>query len=341
MLNYAGRGVLANDIDVDGDDLDVVIDGVTPVAGKYSITSNRGVPVVMDAEEGTFTFDPTGVAVFQALRAGQTLTDTFSYRATDGIAQSNLATVTITVIGINDAPVAGQDTYTVADNAVLDSISPSVAGLLANDYDPENEALTVLVGSSDTVSSLGAVVTIQTNGEFTYDPRSSVPLASLKPGDPALTDTFRYTVKDASGLWTQATVTVTVTGANSNPVPAADQYSTAENVVLAVPARGVLVNDTDPDSNSNVLATVVQTVVSQYGAQIQMGPDGRFTYDSTSSPTLRALETGQSLQDSFQYQVRDDGGAVAVGTVLVIVSGVLGSAVPKRGEQLPTSTPTG
>ena len=53
-----------------------------------------------------------------------------------------------------------------------------------------------------------------------------------------------------------------------------------------------------------------------------MGPDGRFTYDSTSSPTLRALETGQSLQDSFQYQVRDDGGAVAVGTVLVIVSGV-------------------
>ncbi|HPM81171.1 MAG TPA: tandem-95 repeat protein, partial [Candidatus Anammoximicrobium sp.] len=138
VLKFVGRGVLANDIDVDGDDLSVVIDGKTPeldpVSGKwnYQITSNRGAPVVIDVEEGTFIFNPTGVAVFQALRAGQTLTDTFSYRASDGHVQSNLATVTITVTGVNDPPVAGVDKYTVADNAVLDSASLSVDGLLAN-----------------------------------------------------------------------------------------------------------------------------------------------------------------------------------------------------------------
>jgi len=322
VLKVAGRGVLANDTDVDGDDLYVVIEGAALVAGKYTIASNHGAPVVIDAEEGTFSFDPTNVAVFQALRAGQTLTDAFVYQASDGTAVSNPATVTITVTGVNDAPVAGQDTYTVADNTVLDSASPSVAGLLANDYDPESETLTVLVGSSDSLSRLGAAVTIQANGEFTYDPRSSVILAALKAGDPPMNDTFQYTVADASGLATQATVTVTVTGGNSNPVPAADQYSTVENEVLTVAPRGVLVNDTDPDSDDSGLTTVVQTVVSQYGAQVQIGPNGGFTYDSSNSTTLRALETGQSMQDSFQYQVRDDLGAGALGTVLVIVNGV-------------------
>ena len=39
------------------------------------------------------------------------------------------------------------------------------------------------------------------------------------------------------------------------------------------------------------------------------------------SPTLRALQTGQTLSDTFSYQVRDDGGATAVGTVTIIVSG--------------------
>jgi VCBS repeat-containing protein len=218
--------------------------------------------------------------------------------------------------------VAGLDTYTVADNALLDSAGFNVPGLLDNDRDPENEALAVVTGSSDSVSRLGAAVRIQTNGEFTYDPRASVVLATLKVGDPALTDTFKYVVADATGLQTTATVTVTVTGANSNPVPADDQYSTAENVVLVIPARGVLDNDTDPDSNAGALTAVVQTVTSQYGARVQVRADGGFSYDPTGSPTLRALETGQSLQDSFSYQVRDDGGATAVGTVQMIVNGV-------------------
>jgi VCBS repeat-containing protein len=191
--------------------------------------------------------------------------------------------------------------------------------LLANDSDPENEAISVLVSSSESVSRLGASVAIQANGEFVYDPRASVTLQALKAGDPAVNDTFAYVVADASGLWTKSTVTVTVTGANSPPVPAPDQFSTVENIVLVVPAAGVLANDTDPDSTS--LSTVSQAISSQYGAAIQMRPDGGFTYDPSGSPTLRALQTGQTLADSFAYQVRDDEGATAVGTVTVVVSG--------------------
>ncbi len=57
-------------------------------------------------------------------------------------------------------------------------------------------------------------------------------------------------------------------------------------------------------------------------AQVRVRADGGFTYDPTGSPTLRALETGESLQDTFTYQARDDGGAVGAGTVLVIVGGI-------------------
>jgi VCBS repeat-containing protein len=92
-----------------------------------------------------------------------------------------------------------------------------------------------------------------------------------------------------------------------------------ENVVLVIPAPGVLANDTDPDSTT--LSAVSQTISSQYGATIQMNVSGGFTYDPLASPTLRALQTGQTLSDTFFYQVRDDGGATAVGTVTIIVSG--------------------
>jgi VCBS repeat-containing protein len=102
-------------------------------------------------------------------------------------------------------------------------------------------------------------------------------------------------------------------------VPAPDQYSTDENIVLVVPAAGVLANDTDPDSTS--LSAVAQAITSQYGAAIQMRSDGGFTYDPSGSPTLRAMQTGQTMADNFAYQVRDAEGATAVGTVTVVVSG--------------------
>jgi len=320
VLSVAGRGMLDNDYDVDGDVLSVVIDGVTPVAGKYHITSLRGAPVVIDAAQGTFTFDPTGVVAFQQLTTGQTLTDLFMYRAWDGQLSSNLGTVTITVTGVNDPPVGGADFYTTPDSSPLSSFqNQAVPGLLANDYDPENQPISVVVASSDTVSRLGATVTIQTNGEFVYDPRTSLTLAPMRPGDPPITDSFTYVVADSSGLWTMATVTVTVTGANSAPLAVSDQYATVENVVLVVPAAGVLANDTDPDSAS--ISAVAGSITSQYGATIQMNADGGFTYNPLASSTLRALETGQTLTDTFSYQVRDDEGATAVGIVTIMVDG--------------------
>jgi len=47
--------------------------------------------------DGTITYDPRGR--FKALSAGEVATDSFTYRASDGMAESAPATVTVTVVG--------------------------------------------------------------------------------------------------------------------------------------------------------------------------------------------------------------------------------------------------
>jgi VCBS repeat-containing protein len=57
--------------------------------------------------DGSFTYDPNGQ--FEGLDSGESDTDTFTYKTNDGTADSNEATVTITINGVNDAPVAVND----------------------------------------------------------------------------------------------------------------------------------------------------------------------------------------------------------------------------------------
>src|SRR4029079_15324748 len=68
-------------------------------------------------------------------KSGFTGTDSFTYKATDGLSQSNTATVTVTVAG--SIPVAGND------SATTNKITPVVIAVLANDSDPGGSTLTV------------------------------------------------------------------------------------------------------------------------------------------------------------------------------------------------------
>ncbi len=60
--------------------------------------------------------------------------DSFTYVANDGAVDSNVATVTITVDSINDAPVAVDDAYSMDEDTLLEVAVP---GVLGNDVDPD------------------------------------------------------------------------------------------------------------------------------------------------------------------------------------------------------------
>src|SRR5439155_6633288 len=93
--------------------------------------------------------------------------DSFTYQANDGVASSNVATVAITVNGVNDAPVAVNDSYSTNEDTTLTVAAGS--GVLGNDTDVDGDALTAILVSGPSHGTL----TLNPNGGFTYTPATN------------------------------------------------------------------------------------------------------------------------------------------------------------------------
>ena len=181
-LSVPAPGVLANDADVDGDLVGVVVASTTqPPNGS----------VTMQAD-GSFIYTPN--LNFNG-------TDTFQYQVTDSLGVTDTATVTLTVNPIQDAPIGGPDFYTVTEEEVLTVPAPGVA---ANDVDPDGDMLSTTV----VVSTTNGTVSMSADGSFVYTP------------DPNFdgVDTFTYEVDDGNGGEALVLVTITVTNVNDRPV---------------------------------------------------------------------------------------------------------------------------
>jgi VCBS repeat-containing protein len=272
-LTVAAPGVLANDTDPDGNPLSVaVVAGSGPAHGTLAFNQN-----------GSFTYTPA---------ANYYGPDSFTYRASDGTAQSNPATVTITVTASSDAPVATNDIYSTNEDTPLNVPAP---GVVANDSDPDGDALTAWVESG---TSHG-ILNLNTNGSFTYTPAANY-------NGP---DSFTYQASDGTAQSNPATVTITVTAVNDAPTSAADTYSTAEDTPLTVAALGVLANDTDPDSSTLTAAVVTDPA---HGT-LTLDADGAFTY----TPAANFNGT-----DTFTYRASDGTAQSSPATVTITVTPV-------------------
>jgi hypothetical protein len=116
--------------------------------------------------------------------------DSFTFRVNDGTADSNVATVAITVTPVNDAPVAKDGSAAV--------VAGRSADIILSAYDVDGDALSFAVASPPA------------NGVITGDDGDN--LVSYTPDDGyAGTDTFTFTASDGVLESSAATVTVTVT----------------------------------------------------------------------------------------------------------------------------------
>ena len=266
LVVSAAAGVLHNDTDADNDTLMAVL---------VSTTENG----VLDLNDnGSFTYTPDH---------GYVGIDTFTYRAFDGIAYSAVATVTITV-GSNAPPVVEPDSYSVAENGVL---TITARGVLANDTDPDGDAITAVEGSKP----VHGVLVLNANGSFIYTPAHNY--RGL--------DSFTYRAFDGMDYSVEATVTITV-GSNTAPIVTADSYATERDTLLTIVAPGVLGNDEDPDNDS---MTAVIVSVTAHGF-IFLNANGSFTYTP---------DDGFVGIDSFTYMAFDGMEYSPVATVTIAV----------------------
>src|SRR5262249_18668693 len=183
--------------------------------------------------------------------------DSFTYKANDGTADSNLATVSITVNSVNDVPVAGNDSYTVLEDNTL--TVPVASGVLANDTDADGDPLAAVLVSGVSHGSL----TLNNDGSFAYTPAANF----------SGSDSFTYKAGDGQATSAAATVTINVTAVNDPPVAVDDSFSTPEDVPLTIAAPGVLTNDTDVDNST--LTTALGTG-PQHGT-LTLNANGSFT----------------------------------------------------------------
>jgi FtsP/CotA-like multicopper oxidase with cupredoxin domain len=177
MLSVAAPGVLANDVDADGDGLTATQTGVAPPG---ALTLNP---------DGSFDYTPVGAIGAE---------ETFDYVANDGTVDSLPATVTITVVdaSANIPPFANDDFAETPKNT---AVSFSVTN---NDVDVDGTidvATVILTTGANT--QRGGTVSVDLLGTVTFDPKKGF----------RGTDTFKYTVNDNTGATSnEATVRVNV-----------------------------------------------------------------------------------------------------------------------------------
>src|SRR5205814_1691602 len=240
-LSVSAPGVLANDSDVEADPLSAVLVS-SPAHGALTFNS-----------DGSFSYTPA---------ADYNGSDSFTYKANDGNLDSAVATVSITVTPVNDAPLAVSDSYNVNEDVTLTVAGP---GVLGNDTDVEGEALIALLLSGPAHGTL----TLNTNGSFIYVPETNYNGI----------DSFTYKANDGQADSAPATVTITVHAQNDAPVALDDSYTVDEDTPLTVSAPAVLGNDSDADGDP--LNAVVVSGPSH--GVLTLNTDGSFNYAPAAS----------------------------------------------------------
>jgi VCBS repeat-containing protein len=265
--------------------------------GQVTATDIDGDPLtftlVSDPAHGTVEFNPDGTFVYTP-EANYTGPDSFTFNASDGTAASNVATVSITVTAVNDAPVAADLAITTAEDAA------KTGQVTATDVD--GDALTFSLVSDPAHGT----VAFNPDGTFVYtpDPNYNGP------------DSFTFNASDGTAASNVATVSITVTAVNDAPVAADLVITTAEDA-----AKTGQVTATDADGD----ALTFSLVSDPAHGTVEFNADGSFVY------TPDANYTGP---DSFTFNASDGTAASNVATVSITVTAVNDAPVLSGGAAL-------
>ena len=296
-LTVNAPGVLGNDTDANGDPLTAVL--------QTSVSNG----ILNFSIDGSFSYQPNN---------GFSGPDSFTYFANDGIDNSNVATVTITVLpsvggdsdgdGIPDA----QDNCIDKPNADQRNTNSPVDGY-GNicDADLNNDNIVNLTDYSAFRAAFGGTAPLtpaQEDADFNGDGTVNLSDYSI----------FRSFFGEAPGPSCVDLPVPCAGGGGGTPVARGDLYSTPVGVTLNVTASrlsGVLYNDFDPDGTN---LTVVNPDTTGTKGTVTLNTDGSFIYTPPAPNPNDPSVGSDNATDVFTYQAQDADGNLSGVTKVVI-----------------------
>lgn len=283
----------------------VVLDpNIAPVASSQSVTTAEDTAraitlMATDADGNSLTYAVVAAPLHGTLTGtAPNLTytpaanyfgaDSFTFRANDGRLDSNVATVSLDVTPVNDAPVA--------TNQVVAATEDAAAAITLSVSDVEGDSLTFTILTAPAHGSLSGAAP---NLTYTPAPNYSGP------------DSFTFSARDGS-LSATASVSILVNAVNDAPIAGADAATVLENSTTGL--LDVLANDADPDGQALSLTAV--SVPTSGVAAIQ---SGRIAYTPALNfvgvATFTYTVTDGTAQATALVTVTVDGGAADYGFI--------------------------
>jgi len=246
-LDAAVPGVLGNDTDLENNPLTAaLISDVTN--GKLTLNS-----------DGSFSYTPY---------KNYSGNDAFTYMANDGIANSNAATVYITVNNKNDPPIANSQSVETTKNT---DIAITLGG-----SDVDGDPLTYSIVDGPLYGTLSG-----TAPNITYTPEK----------DYIGSDSFTFIVNDGTVDSDSATVSITVTKINQQPVAEGQSVTTNEDIYADITLTG-----SDPDSDPITFTIFSPPTNGTLELDSNFSSNGELTY----TPELNF-----NGSDDFTFKVND------------------------------------
>lgn len=282
-VTVAAPGVLDNDSAlVAGDTLAVTAVDTSGTVGTVAAWSS----------DGSFTYDPDGQ--FEYLQAGTSTTDSFTYLVSDGHGTIDIATVTVTINGVNDAPTdVSLDNSSVAENQ---HYGTAVGDFSTTDPDTgDTFAYSLVSGEGGGGNGWFMIVGSQLRAaaSFDYETNNSY--------------SIRVRTTDSDGLYHEKIFIITITDVYEPPVvnppvnhtPTAislDNSSVAENQPPGAAVGSF--STTDPDTGGSFTYTLVSGNGSTDNGSFNISGSNlitstTFDYETTDSSSIRVRSTDQ------------------------------------------------
>ncbi|WP_454870516.1 retention module-containing protein [Pseudomonas lini] len=302
--------------------------------------------------DGSYTYTLTSAPATtpNANDGPNTLSESFTYQATDTLGNSVTSTIVINIV--DDVPTAHCDSVSVVeggtvsgnvlDNDVFGADGPALGGAVVGVRAGSDTSTSAIGGLNSQINGAYGYLTLEANGNAVYHSNPN------SVGEPGATDVFTYTVRDADG--DESTTTLTIDVSNNCLVVVTDTDVTVHEKALDLTQDGQdlaagSVTGSEPGNtgetgsgtlvgsvtgaSGTITYTLVGSATGTYG-QILLNPDGSYTYTLTSAPKTspNANDGANTLNESFTYTATDSVGNSTTGTLVVsIVDDVPSNAV--------------